>query len=42
MFTRLSKQNFNIILANMPQTPFKNIESRPDKNGGIDGFKLTK
>jgi hypothetical protein len=33
--------NFDIILANMPQTPFKNEKSRLDKNGGSDGFKLT-
>lgn len=38
---QLPSQKFDIILGNMPQTMFKNAQSRIDKNGGPDGFKLT-
>lgn len=37
----LPDYKFDIILANMPQTMFKNAQSRIDKNGGPDGFKHT-
>lgn len=45
MFEEIQKElpnyKFDIILANMPQTMFKNAQSRIDKNGGPDGFKHT-
>lgn len=44
MFEQLGEKfinQFDIVFANMPQTPFKNEKSRLDKNGGEDGFKLT-
>ena len=30
---------FDIILANLPQTPFRNIQSRIDKNAGGDSLR---
>lgn len=45
MFEEIEKKlpdcKFDIILGNMPQTMFKNAQSRIDKNGGPDGFKHT-
>jgi hypothetical protein len=35
----LKKDKYDLIFANLPQTPFQLATSRPDKNGGTDGFK---
>ena len=41
MFEQIHNKYY-IIFANMPQTPFQKAESRPDKNGGIDGLKYNR
>jgi hypothetical protein len=41
MFSVVEKaEEANLYLANMPQTPFRNSSSRPDKNGGHDSLKF--
>lgn len=41
MFSALSGK-FDIILANLPQTPFQSQLSRVDKNGGTDALKYNR
>lgn len=41
VFERINKLYY-LIFANMPQTPFRLTQSRPDKNGGVDGLKYNR
>lgn len=44
MFTEVNNKNikYDVILANMPQTPFPVEGVRLDKNGGQDGLKYNR
>ena len=44
MFTEINKNNlqYDVLLANMPQTPFPVDGVKLDKNGGRDGIKYNK
>ena len=40
MFENVGKIQFDVILFNPPQSPFRHPESRPDKNGGPSAVKF--